>query len=215
MTRQYTSRGKRIARRYLKKRGGYRKKQYGGRKIKQPVQYFTRSYFIPGHIQIPTGAPSQGYSDFFTLNSLPDFTDFTALYDQYMIKGIKYTLIPRISNAGPSGAVGNPSILGNIWSVLDYDDTNVPPSLNTLLQYQNVKRTQYHKIHKRYFKPAVELGVGSPLTSSAVKKYQWLDVANTAVPHLGIKLWVDGSLGSYPLEFDLQVKFYMAFKNVR
>lgn len=191
-----------------------RRQQYSG-KLRQPVQFFTRSYYIPAHITIPTGGPSVGYADFFTLNSLPDFTDFTALYDQYQIKAVKYTLLPRISNAGPSGAVGNPSILGNIWSVLDYDDSNVPTSLNQLLQYQNLKRTQYHKIHSRFIKPTVQLGVGSPLTSSAIKKRQWLDAASTAIPHLGIKLWVDGSLGSYPLTFDLQVKMYLAFKNVR
>lgn len=198
----------------LRKRGGARRRQFTG-KIAQPVQYFTRSYFSPGHISIPTGAPAVGYADFFNLASVPDVSDFTALYDQYKIKGIKYTLIPRISNAGPSGAVGNPSILGNIWSVLDFDDSNIPASLNTLLQYQNVKRTQYNKIHSRYFKPSVQLGVGTPLASSLIRKNQWIDAANISAQHLGIKLWVDGSYGPYPLEFDLHVKMYLAFKNVR
>lgn len=194
------------------------RKQYYSRpnQIRQPVQYFTRSYYSPAHITIPTGGPAVGYSDNFLLSSMPDVSDFTSLYDQYQIKAIKYKLIPRISNAGPSGAVGNPSILGNIWSVIDYDDSNVPTSLTTLLQYQNLKRTQYHQTHSRYIAaPTVDIGAGTPLTSSVVKRRQWIDCSNINIQHYGIKLWVDGSLGSYPLSFDLHVKYYMAFKNVR
>lgn len=191
-----------------------RKLQYGGRRIKQPVQYFTRTLYRPGYVGLTPGNPASGQAVNFQLSSVPDFTEFTNLYDQYQIKAVKVSYIPRFTEAGNQTAQN----IGNMWSVIDYDDSNVPPNLNTLLQYQNIKRTQMNKIHTRYLKPmvATEAFATGIASTYAPKRNVWLDATTAATEHYGIKLWFDQIVaGSSPIVFDQVIKFYLAFKNVR
>lgn len=204
-------------------RGG-RKKQYGGGRrkygykrgiqIRQPVQYFTRTAFYGSLFTVGTSAPAPAVSQF-SLNQVPNFSEMTQLYDQYQIKAIKYTLIPKFTNNELNiGGGASAGILGNVWSVLDYDDSTTPLTLQELLQYQNIKRTRQDKVHKRYFKPKVAQTIGSNISPKA---NVWLDCNTASTPHFGVKLWFDALAGvsNTNITFDLVVKYYMAFKNVR
>lgn len=182
---------------------------YGKRKIKQPVHYFSRTQYLPGYFNLVAGGAAVGSALNFQLASVPAFSEFQNLYDQYQIKAIKLSLIPRFTE------VPNSSSTGNMWSVLDYDDSNVPPNIDTLLQYQNVKRTRMNAVHSRYLKPAVtnEVFATGIATAYAPVKNTWLDIANANVEHYGVKLWFDTRVTN--VIYDIQVKYFMAFKNVR
>lgn len=211
----YTSRGKKYLRRRIKKRGG-RRKQFG-RKIKQPVQYFTRTQFISGQFAVVPGGVATGQGINFQLGNVPANAEFTALYDQYQIKAVKITLIPRISGNFVTDNTSTAQ-MGNVWSVLDYDDGNTPANLAVLLQYQNLKRTRLGQVHTRYLKPAVtqEIYATGIATAYSPKKNVWLDVANVNVEHYGMKLWLDAMpAGGVTVTYDATVKYYLAFKNVR
>lgn len=195
----------------MKRRSGI---QFGRSKVKQPVQYFTRTAFFPA-IFTATTTSAAGAGSQFRLSDLPSITEFTTLYDQYQIKGIKYTLIPKFSQADLQISSGSASaILGNVWSVIDYDDVNTPVALTELLQYQNLKRTRMDGVHSRYLVPKVNITMGA---NTQPKARQWLDVAVTTTPHYGIKLWFDALSGvtNTEIKYDLMVKYYLAFKNVR
>lgn len=183
--------------------------QFYGKRIKQPVQFFQRTQYLPGFYNLIAGGAGTGAAVNFKLSSVPNAAEFTQLYDQYQIKGIKISLIPRFTE------VPNSSGTGNMWSILDYDDSNVPANLDTLLQYQNVKRTRMHMVHSRYLKPQVtsEVYATGIATAYAPKKNVWLDVGNPDVEHYGVKLWFDSRLTN--VIFDVQIKYYLAFKNVR
>lgn len=202
------------ARKRVQRRRMARGSQFYGKTVKQPVQYFTRTAFFPALFTATTTAPAPAVSNF-KLSDIPNPTDFTTLYDQYQIKAIKYTLIPKFSNQPlevGSGAAA--SMLGNVWSVIDYDDSATPLNLAELLQYQNLKRTRMDKIHSRYLIPKVNTTVGANIQP---KSKVWLDVATTNTPHHGIKLWFDNIAGitNTEIKYDLMVKYYLAFKNVR
>lgn len=177
------------------------------RKIKQPTQYFTRTVYLPAYFSLIAGGAAAGSSLNFTLSQVPDYTDFTTLYDQYKIKAVKCTLIPRHTEVG-LGTITQ----GNMWSVLDYDDSAIPTSLDALLQYQNTKRTRMNQTHSRYLKPMV--GTALAGGSTAPKRNQWIDATNSGVEHRGIKFWFD-QRGTAPVTYDVQIKYYLAFKNVR
>lgn len=167
-----------------------------------------------------------------TLDSLPNFTDFTNLYDQYCIKAIKVSLFPKFSQvegvsvqdagAGLSG-LGAVNLMGQVASVVDIDG-NGPTTMNELMQYQNVKMTRGNKIHSRYFKPAVAASIfksTTALTSAyGPKKSVWLDCSNPDVTHYGLYGIIDLS-GVSPsfvgagFSFDVKVDMYIACKNVR
>lgn len=190
----------------------YKKGAYGNKKIKQPVQYFVRTAYRQNFISASTAGSSVASINF-QLANIPNVTDFTNLYDQYMIKAVQVKFIPRVSEVS-AGA----SAMGNLWIILDYDDSVVPGSLNQMLQYQNVKRSQNNKIHTRYLKPAIanEVFATGIATAYNAKKNVWLDATNDAVEHYGIKIWVDQlPAGSATIQYDVVTKFYLAFKNVR
>lgn len=200
---------KRVQRRRMA-RGG----QFYGKTVKQPVQYFTRTAFFPAIFTATTSAPAPAVS-VFRLSDVPNPTDFTTLYDQYQIKAIKYTIIPKFTNSTlqvGSGAAA--TLLGNVWSVIDYDDAATPAALTDLLQYQNLKRTRMDRTHSRYLVPKVNTTVGANIQPKAKV---WLDVGTTNTPHHGIKLWFDSIVGisNTEIKYDLMVKYYLAFKNVR
>lgn len=211
----YTKRGKKANMRKQRKRGG--RKQYYGKKIKQPVHFYKRAQYTLNSIAITPGAAAFGRSDNFKLSQITSSNEFTQLYDQYQIKAVKVQFIPRFTEAAIFGSTTTAQI-GNIWSCIDYDDATPPANVSTVLQYQNVKRTQMNKIHTRYLRPMVATEVFATGIASAYapKRNIWLDCTNADVEHYGLKMWVDGiPASSPPIVFDVVATYYLAFKNVR
>lgn len=196
-----------------KKQPMRKRRQFGGKKIRQPIQYFTRTTYRQAFFSAAAGTPIQlGIN--FRLDNVANVTEFTNLYDQYMIKAVKIQFVPRITEASPSAT----NTLGNLWSVLDYDDSSAPANIDTVIQYQNVSHTQMNRTHTRYLRPCVaaEFFSTGVLTTYGAKRNQWLDCANAAVEHYGIKIYGDAlPVGATPIVYDVITKFYLAFKNVR
>jgi len=182
------------------------------RTVKQPVQYFVRTAYLPGFYALAAGAGAVGAARQFNLSQVPNRTEFTNLYDQYQIKGVKISLIPRFTEALSTGTA---QTIGNMWSCLDYDDASTPTSIDTLLQYQNVKRTRTNQVHSRFLKPAVAREVFNTgiATAYSPQKNVWLDCTSDTVEHYGIKFWFDSTPAG--VTYDIVIKFYLAFKNVR
>lgn len=190
-----------------------RRKQFGAKKIKQPVQYFTRTAYRQAQFNAAQIPQSIGIN--FRLDNIPNVGEFTGLYDQYMIKAVKVTMIPRVTEAPVGSSVNT---LANMWSVIDYDDSSAPANIDTMLQYQNVKHTQMNRTHTRYIKPCVadEYFATGVLTTYGARRNVWLDCSNSGVEHYGLKIYLDAlPLTAVPIQYDVITKFYLAFKNVR
>lgn len=195
-------RGRKSRRRPLTKRHSRR------RTLKQPQQYFTRTLYLPGYYSLSGGGVATGAAMSFSLGALPGSADFATLYDMYKIKAVKLSLIPRHTET----ALGS-SLQANMWSTIDYDDVNVPTSLDDMLQVPNIRRTRMNQVHSRYFRPTVKYDIAAG-TQSAPKRNTWLDMSNVNTPHYGVKFWFDAR-GTAAVVYDVQIKLYMAFKNVR
>lgn len=181
--------------------------------VAQPVQYFTRTVYRANFFSAAPGT-GQGLGINFQLNNLVNASEFTSLYDQYCIKAIKIEFIPRCTEATPN----NPNLIGNLWTVIDRDDSTAPSNLDTLVQYQNLKRTQMTQVHTRYFVPSCKdtiFATGSTQTYGEIQN-KWIDCGSPDAEHYGIKLWSDGlPTGAPAISYDVSTKFYLAFKNVR
>lgn len=184
---------------------------------RQPVQTFKRSNYLSGWTTSSTTADIYG-TYFASLNQIAGVSDFSGLYDQFKIVGLKWQLIPRgnASDISPTGGTSAAQSVG-VFSVIDYDDSAPLTSLTQACQYQNMKMTRSHQVHSRYFKPritpTIENGVGG--TASALTTRGWLDVSTGAnVPHYGIK-YVLQQAPNVAQTFDLKVDYYLAFKNVK
>lgn len=194
-----------------KRRNRMGRKRYGGKSLRQPVHYFKRSVFSAGALTATAGTTVFD-AGAFRLSSLPDASDFTALYDQYRIKAIRWQLMPR-GNSSDLGTAGAQQT--RLFSVIDYDDGVIPTTINQLCQYQNLKVTSTTQQHVRYFKPMIrrEINNGGGGTANEPAR-AWLDVANSTVDHLGVKLALQGPV-SGTITYDVLVTYYLAFKNVR
>lgn len=212
-----------LNRRYAAKRKLIRRKRWAGRlarsrvpkTLRQPIQYFKRSAYFSGWAANNTTADNFLVT-FATLNSVPNASDFTTLYDQFRINGVKFTLIPRGNQSDIGTASGTVAQSVGVFSVIDYDDSNALTSLGQALQYQNMKMTRSHQIHSRYFKPRIMTSADATTGIVMANNTRgWLDVATGAdVKHLGIKYVLQQSPNSSQ-QFDLKVDYYLAFKCVR
>lgn len=175
----------------------------------QMVHSFKRSSYNAAYQTVTTA--DIGGSFAFNLNLVPSAAEFTALFDQYRIDKIVWTLMPR----GNSGEQGTNNLNTKVFSVLDYDDDTAPTSLNTLLQYPGVKCTKLAYDHKRTIRPKFATTQYRSLTTSAYgARSGWLDCDYSDVPHYGIKFWIQGP-GSGTQIIDLKTDFYLSFKGVR
>ena len=209
----------------LGRRSKLRKGQIG-RGLRQPVQFFKRSKWTSAQIVAETFGGSSPYTMWSitpTLADVPDYTDFTNLYDQYQIKAVKVTLFPKFSQSeGASSIALNSNNLPQVMSSIDYDGSVGALGVfnpSNLAQYQSFKITRGNKLHSRYFRPQVLSTVFSGGITSAysVARYKWIDTTRTDVPHFGCYGIVDMSGGNTDTRvvYDVKVDYYISCKNVR
>lgn len=210
------------------RRGGRRvRKMRMLRGVRQPVQYFKRSVWKAADIiaspgvgvnNNPDGSYRWNYS--FSLNDMPGFTEFQALYDQYKIKAVKVSLFPKFSQSeGPDATMLNSNNLPQVMSILDYDSLATPWLISDLVQYQNLKVSRGNRVHTRYLKPRnlIQMYNGIASTGYAVSRSMWLDTSNSSIPHYGLYGIVDTSqVGTgVRVVYDVKIDYYIAVKNVK
>jgi len=160
----------------------------------------------------------------FTLDSLPNYTEFTALYDLYKINGIKLSFVPSASEYinSTTSSVTAQNGFQRFNTVLDFDDTSVPVSENELLQYASLKTTPGWATHSRYFKPRVNTvveGIVGATLGSASTAPKWISTLNPEVEHLGIKVFVPppiaGSSIGAAITYTVYATYYITCRNVK
>lgn len=163
----------------------------------------------------------------FALSDLPDSTEFTLLFDAYVIKKIrlKITCYNTSSQFGISPSGFNGLLMHH---VSDYDD-NTPfaaseSGINAMREYQTYKLNNLVDTKKSVFTynivPAVALAAygGSVFTSYARKKNQWIDCQSPGVPHYGKKIIFEMSTptsAAYEAKMKMEATYYIGLKDVR
>lgn len=161
----------------------------------------------------------------FKLSDLGNYTEFTALFDQFKIGGIKYRWVVN-RNPDYGGAVVsnvyNTAVQGlypRLMWVHDYDGGAAPANFADLQQYPKMKEVYltpdrpYTKWY--YFKPA-RLAVEYESATLSAYRPQWkgfLDVASVDTPHYGIRMFADSI--NTNVQVRLECWYYLVMKNVR
>jgi len=142
----------------------------------------------------------------FQLNTLPQVTTFTSLFDQYRITRIQAWLqVNQTNNGGHTGY---------FYSAVDYDQSGAPSSLGALQQYQNVKMANFQNGHYHDFVPHVAMAAYSgAFTSYANQGNQWLDSNSPTIQHYGLVFGV-GATTDNGITFALNVRLHFEFRNV-
>lgn len=165
----------------------------------------------------------RGQGRSFKLNDLPNYTEFTTLFDAYRIKGVKLEFLPIYNsheiNEGPASSIDDRLGMPIMNFVFDQDDATSPPNENTLLQYATNKRVNLSTRKTIY--------ISAPRTSSLVhkdgvnpvgysenKSNQWIDSAYPDVPHYGLKYFIPVENTSKILYVRVYATYYLEFKRV-
>lgn len=133
------------------------------------------------------------YGTAFTLASLPNYQEFTNLFDSYRINGVSVLILfdHNSSDVGPSGT----NIIPNLTHVIDYDDANVLTAESQYLEYEKYKINRLDKPVKFYIpKPRFAIAAYSGAFTSYATKTGWVDCASPSVEHYGYKMLIDGSM---------------------
>lgn len=185
------------------------------RRLARGIHYFKRTCQLT---QLSFNNASTNVGAYvFSIGNLPNVTEFSNLFDEYLITGIKIKFIPDITgnDATPIGSV---VALPNFYTVIDHDDNTAPSNLDELLQYQTLRMTQGHRIHSRYLKPMVSNAVYKVgLTSGyGSMRAQWCDFSNTDIAHYGLKYCMDPSWNNATaLKYQVIATFYFKCRGVR
>lgn len=179
------------------------------------VHHFKRTNVLSSITTSITAGVNTHQSFSFKFSDLPNYTEFSTLFDQYRMNKFVIKLVPTITGAEPT-STGAAYSLPNVWSVVDYDDAvDAGNNLISLLQYPNCRMTRGHKIHTRVWRPSVLLDAYTGATEgNTIKFKQWLNMADVTIPHYGLKIWIDQCLGAV-MEYRVFFTAYFSCKGVR
>lgn len=204
---------------------GFRKKGLRARALlKYNVHAYKRMATVANFDASPS-ATALNNSFAFTLSDVRNNGELTALYDQYMIVGVKVSF-QLINNPDANNYMNSTTTLNGLnyypklFFVRDYDDISVEAT-NDLRERNNVqvRILQPNKNVSFYIKPAVrnQLYLDGVTTANSPVWNQWLDCSSSAVPHYGCKFSVDflGFNISQGCSVRVEKTYYLKFKNSR
>jgi len=168
------------------------------------VHFFKRTANIgSGAMNTSAGAPTLiGFS--FTLSQLPSYTEFQALYDDYMITGIKFTAIPYLQTDSNSVSGITSSSNPPIFYVVDTNDGSAPGTLDTVLEYNDHKMSPVYQGFSIYFRPKFQ-------DATQALRGGWISTSNPTLAYHGLKVAIPPTANAN--KFYVTITYYMRFKN--
>lgn len=154
------------------------------------TQRFVQKAVIAGNDVVSSGSVTYA----FALNDIATYTEFTSLFDQYQIVGIKYRwVLTQDPSVNSQTAAAKQGAFPYIKWVHDHDDSGTA----TEAQIQ-----QYPKMHEHWFseskkatrwfflKPAVAAQAYGPISNGYTARWrQWMDSGYPGTPHYGLKAY--------------------------
>lgn len=208
-------------RRYAVRRSRYSRRPR--RFYKQTTTYKFKRMFhavdrtdLPDVVQFNETTGGLAVSLNFTLQDVPNYTEFTALYDEYKITGVVVECIPTFTgnelNVAYAGTLG----LSSIYSAIDFNGQfGASPSLATIGQQNGVRHTRMHKTHRRYLRPKplntiYREGVTSAYASQ--RNAGWISTQYVDVQHYGLNMLIEqiaatGAAWAYRFTYTYYLQF--------
>ena len=188
----------------------YKRRQMVQRPIKQNIHFFKRTHSEEHDIKPSNGilfvANTMAITGAFQLSYLPNYSDFTNLFDEYRIVGISIKWIFTANNANYISQNTN-----NIDAVcglpllhycIDTNSASPAATINAMREYNTYKVRRLDKPCKVYIRPSVASAV---YDSAATWGYTstrkpWIDTSTPTVDYYGIKWAIDPVYTAYAYE---------------
>lgn len=176
------------------------------------------------------GSSEISFSAAFQMNDLPNWSEFSNLYDQYRLNYVVLTIklvnnpdaiyVPNVAQG--AGTVNSSNWYPTIWMVRDHDDAGTI-SLDAIKQYSTVR----HKVLvpnrelKLTIKPSTVVAQyqGTNVVPGTVQYKKWIDVGYPNINHYGAKFVVDfeglTTIAANQWSIKLDAKYYFQMKVAR
>lgn len=201
------------------KKTTYRRKRYvrrpytigrPKRKFNMPTYRFKRTNEYWTLLSNNAGVQSAGTT--FQLDDLPNYTEFTNLFDQYRIRGIKLDLFFNQSPADANNPVGS----GLFYHYIDLDDATAPATEAEVCQRGYLKKIRPFGHHKIFIRPRTAKAIwqGAFTAYGQNNNNQWIDCTYPAVEYYGWKyLWTQTTVAN--LRCMVSTTYYLEFRASR
>lgn len=149
------------------------------------------------------------------LSDLSEVSSFTSVFDQYRIRMMRVEILPAVQLSTTASASPPYSYL---YVVTDYDDSTALATASLALNYQNVKILGPGQGHKRTIAPHVNAYTAEdPNTAQPAesRRTPWLDCAQTAIAHYGIKCAVLQQTSTNIASWRIWIHYLVDFRMVR
>lgn len=150
------------------------------------------------------------------LNLLPQFAQYAALYNQYRINWVQYTIVPQWDSFDPNAGTAAISLPRIAYSIQDTgsDLANPPTSELNVLTDNGAKIRMLDRIVKISHRPVASVGVALPTGgfNGRSQKGQWLDIQGGNVTHGYVNYWITGAVAT-ALTFKCYAKVSFSLKD--
>lgn len=147
----------------------------------------------------------------FQLNDMPNYTEFSTLFDCYKIVGIKLHFLPYIQEN-----IDLTKVFGQVATCIDYTDASTPATFNEVLEYQNAKlHIPTNRGFTLYFRPRAAVAIYDGLTTAYAQSdpKTWINTSNPDVPYYGVKYAWNGVTTN--MSIAVYATYYVKFKQVK
>lgn len=176
---------------------GYTSMSFAVQPRPKPVHRFSR--VVEGRFDYTTAAATPTLDALvFTLDQLPDYQEFTNLYQMYRIAKVEIEWLPEYTELTDAALVSN-AVNTYLNTCLDQTNSVSPPTVQAVLQYQNVKSTSITRPHRRSIEVS-NLMTGMPCNA-------FLSTQNPSERHYGCKIAIDPT--GIVMTFRSRARFYL------
>lgn len=217
-------RGRR-SRRFGRRRHSFKRRRTGRRRrstVSKRGDFYQMKHMVQySDITAAANSTSVGFVGF-NASEIPNWADFSAIWEQYRITGIKVRFIPRttVSALSYDGTTAETERVTEICSVLDFTEdflpTATPPTYAQQINYGNVKITHGNREHHRFLKPSVLVPsyITATTTANCPRRKVWIDTEEDTVPHLGMAYGINSTSG-FSTTLGVYVTYWVQFKGRR
>lgn len=218
----YKRKYNRYRRKYRRYKRAYRARQNVRRALKKYVHVHR-----PDPVIIVTYSHSSGIAAYgskqYSLSNVINRSEFTTLWQEYRINCVVTKFTPLFDSGTVDSINSVPATSGypitNLPSIgwaIDYNDANVPTSLEEIQQFSNYKEALFNKEIKIKIWPACAPGIyiSGIAAGYAVKRKAWLRCGNDDIPHYGLKYCVFNIANNVNYKWNLTTKYYMSFRGM-
>lgn len=202
-----------LNRRAKRARGGRRPRISRSLIAMPPVHRFSR--MVQFNIAAGAANPAYGVATY-ALNGLPNFSEFTNLFDQYKISFVKLTWQ---LNVDPSAQAAASAVYPRLYTFNDFTDITTPTTLDEFRQRPKTRVRMLTPTRPviSTCKPAVQVEVLKTVggvTVNAPRWKQWIPSENNDVQHLGTKYAIENFTNTN-YSITLTVKYWVQCKQTK